>query len=269
MKKILSMLTMAFALCLALVGCGGGADYSKNFIGTWEISSMESDGESMDEETMDMMRAWGMNCVLTFEEDGKLTLDLFGDALEGTWKAKDASTASVTIDGDTVDATLKDDKLTMEQDGDTLVFVLNNDAVPTDPSALEDGDDGLDDGDDTSTEESIAINEVIIDDDTCTVELLDAAVDWAGDPGFNFKVTNNTDKTICFGPRWDTWSVDGKMIDPYSSVTVKPGAYGEFFMYFDSDELGGGIEALTNIDGKLYAYDDDSWDDLAEWDFTY
>ena len=47
--KIAIAIAAVFALCLGLVGCGGGdgADYTKNFTGDWKLSGMTENGEAM------------------------------------------------------------------------------------------------------------------------------------------------------------------------------------------------------------------------------
>ena len=106
MKKRFALAFAAIlALCLALVGCGGGggetpADPSANFVGTWEISGMTQDGETYGEEEIEMMREYGLMIYLEFYEDGTFSLELFGEANEGTWEATSASevvTSSETL----------------------------------------------------------------------------------------------------------------------------------------------------------------------------
>ena len=59
-KSLLAILVCCFALCVAmtLAGCGDSkADYSKNFTGDWEISSMVDAEEDIDADTLDFMKA--------------------------------------------------------------------------------------------------------------------------------------------------------------------------------------------------------------------
>lgn len=59
---------------------------------------------------------------LEIDADGTAKMIVEEEAVEGKWKAKDASTIALTMDGDSVDATLADGLLTLESDGDNLVF---------------------------------------------------------------------------------------------------------------------------------------------------
>ena len=121
MKKsiILAVVACATALCFALVGCGGNAaNYDKNFIGKWEVESMTSDGEELDADTMDFMRALGMNVVFDLKEGGNGNLDLMGEQLDFT----------ITAEGDSADFKLQDSKLVGEFEDASMTLVKNDDA---------------------------------------------------------------------------------------------------------------------------------------------
>lgn len=125
--KVLGVVAFALALCFALVGCGGDdkADYKKAVIGTWELS--EITGSSEDD--MDMMKALGLTVEAAFAEDGTFKLGAFGEAMDGTWDAKSADKVSLTIEGDSVDATIKDGVLSIEVDGEGMKFKKTSDEV--------------------------------------------------------------------------------------------------------------------------------------------
>lgn len=125
-KSLLAILVCCFALCvaMALAGCGDSkADYSKNFTGDWEISSMVDAEEDIDADTLDFMKAMGLNCTLTLKEDKAASIDLFGEVSEGTWEPKSASECSVTLEGNSMNGKLDGEKLTFTDDAPTLVFV--------------------------------------------------------------------------------------------------------------------------------------------------
>ena len=60
--KIAIAIAAVFALCLGLVGCGGGdgADYTKNFTGDWKLSGMTENGEAMSGDDIAFMESFGM-----------------------------------------------------------------------------------------------------------------------------------------------------------------------------------------------------------------
>ena len=103
--KIAIAIAAVFALCLGLVGCGGGdgADYTKNFTGDWKLC--------------------GMTVTLTLNEDGTGSLVMFDEAMDVSWEPKSATELDVTIDGDTTTGKLADDTITLEAGGDAMSFV--------------------------------------------------------------------------------------------------------------------------------------------------
>ena len=127
MKKlrILLVAACAAAFCFALAGCGGGgggATDTSAFLGEWSISSMTADGEDVvSAEDLETMKSMGMDVTFTVNEDGTCALNMFGEAMEGEW-APGSGGIDVTIQGQTIPATLDNGNLTMEQQGQKLVF---------------------------------------------------------------------------------------------------------------------------------------------------
>lgn len=126
MKKIglATLIAGLLALSLLLVGCGGGASEAdkEKFVGFWSLSGMVADGEETSADDIKMLEDLGMYCVLTLNSDGSAELDLFGDITSGTWEAKSADTASITIDGSSVDGKLSGDQLTLESADSSMTF---------------------------------------------------------------------------------------------------------------------------------------------------
>lgn len=96
-----------------------------NFTGTkWALSSLEMEGMSM---SSDLLASFGFNGVLEFGNDGKFTLTLAGmdedDSGSGTFTVKDANTVEMTVEGETVTATVRDGSLVLEEDGAKMTFV--------------------------------------------------------------------------------------------------------------------------------------------------
>lgn len=151
-KRLLGLITGALALCLALVACGGKSAApsvdTTPFVGTWEIYEMESDGETTSNEDVQLLKdLLGISVYLDVNEDGSMALDVFGETMEGTWEATDASTLAAVLDGQPVDVTLDGDKLTVTQNGSSIIFVKIDPADRIDNAAglaeLESGE-GLD-----------------------------------------------------------------------------------------------------------------------------
>ncbi|MBR0405092.1 MAG: hypothetical protein IJI68_07830 [Eggerthellaceae bacterium] len=131
MKKtgIIAALFCAFALCLALVGCGGSSEADENtvaseaFAGTWDLTGMTQNGDSTDSEDIQMLSALGMKVTLSLNDDGTAKLLVFDSTMSGTWEAVDATTATATLDGQSVDMTISESgELTLSESGSTMTF---------------------------------------------------------------------------------------------------------------------------------------------------
>ena len=147
-KSALAFLTCILALAFALTGCsGGGKDPKANFVGSWQYSGGTLDGEELTDEYMDMLKEWGLNCILILDEDGTGVLDMFLEVADLKWEAKDATTVTITAEDESHDLKLKDDKLVLEVEGDKLIFTkggadrkLDREAVRTGGSHVQQGE---------------------------------------------------------------------------------------------------------------------------------
>ena len=130
LKEVLAFSVLAVMLALfvgALAGCSGNpsqdaAQFEKNFQGTWKLSGMSEGDEVYGDDYIALMESLGGSCTMTFNEDKSFKFAYFGENEEGTWNAKDASTCSITIGAETMDATLADEKLTCTTDDASLTF---------------------------------------------------------------------------------------------------------------------------------------------------
>lgn len=127
MKKRIAILlaaVCALSLCFALAGCGGGSadDGKKNFTGNWKLVEGEAGGEALTADDLAAFEELGMTITLDLKEDGSCVLDMLGAEMTGTWEAKDASTADVTLDGSKTSANISGDKLTISVGEDSLTF---------------------------------------------------------------------------------------------------------------------------------------------------
>ena len=120
-SAVMRGLTILLVLVLALsVTACGKSDFSKNFVGTWEITAVEAEGMTV---SGDMLAQFGMTGLLELKADNTLTIEILEeDATDGKWEAKDATTISVTIEEDSVECVLADGKLTMEIEGVKMIF---------------------------------------------------------------------------------------------------------------------------------------------------
>ena len=84
------------------------------------------DGEELTDEYMDMLKEWGLNCILILDEDGTGVLDMFLEVADLKWEAKDATTVTITAEDESHDLKLKDDKLVLEVEGDKIIFTKSD-----------------------------------------------------------------------------------------------------------------------------------------------
>ena len=99
MKRTLSILLAAVLLLGLLTACGSKTDPN---VGVYKLESLS-----------------GMTVEL--KADGKATFTTEGEANEVTWKL-DGDKLSLTADGDTLEGTLKDGKITLDLDGESVTL---------------------------------------------------------------------------------------------------------------------------------------------------
>ena len=107
--KILLSVLLILSILSCLAACG-----SKGPSGTYNLVSMETDGETIDADTL---KEFGMEVTITFNSDGTGSIDMAGDKEEFEWKGN-----TITADGEEIEFRLDGSKLTLEQDGETMVF---------------------------------------------------------------------------------------------------------------------------------------------------
>ena len=96
---IIAVCAMALALCFALVGCGG-VDKSK-YTGDWQLAY--GSDENLDADSIALMESLGLKVVLTLNEDGTGSLDMFGSKLSVSWEAKSNTEGTLTMNDNGTD----------------------------------------------------------------------------------------------------------------------------------------------------------------------
>lgn len=119
-KKALSIISILVLLCVALTACGDSSD--DPVVGSWELSSVSV----MDQErtAADFLKAANYSeiPVITFRGDNTVAVDIFGNKGSGKWRLKDNKYQVTDQSNASLDFTLKDNRLSVEQGGATLVF---------------------------------------------------------------------------------------------------------------------------------------------------
>ncbi len=120
--KMLS-LALVFVCVIGLAACGGG---DSSAAGSYKLQTIEM---SMDLEQLaeaSGVSADEMTIILDLKEDGNFSLDM--SALEsadmsmsGTWEGS-GSSVKLTVEGETINCTLKDGVLTMAAEGVSMTF---------------------------------------------------------------------------------------------------------------------------------------------------
>lgn len=121
MKKlgIIAALCCAFVLCFALVGCGG-VDKS-NYTGDWKLAY--GSDENLDADSLELMDSLGLTVILTLNDDGTGTLNLFGDSMDATWEASSNEEGTIALDDSDASLKLSGGELTIEDStGASMTF---------------------------------------------------------------------------------------------------------------------------------------------------
>lgn len=102
--------------------------------------------------------------------------------------------------------------------------------------------------------------QVILDNEYCTLIMLDTDEDTFWGPSINCYVENKTVESIYIS--MNDVSVNGFMMEPYWGVTLGAGAKAYSAISFSSDDLeANGITEMETIEFELYAHNNDTWED--------
>lgn len=131
MKRIrnsIFALTLVIILCIGLAACGSGDEKvsgSSAVAGAWQMTSIEKGGKKTSAE--DYLKSANAEKVpvLTFKDNGAVTLEVDGDSGTGTWESSGGQyTLTYKSDGEDVvkEITLDGNQLSMEQNGFRLTY---------------------------------------------------------------------------------------------------------------------------------------------------
>ncbi|MCI9486355.1 MAG: DUF4923 family protein [Lachnospiraceae bacterium] len=120
-KRIAVLMLAAVMVVLALAGCGGKKDASP-VVGTWKATEVEAMGVNVKvDEYLEQMGMGDMKMEMSITDDGKFSMDMAGQQVEGTWKFS-GSTLTLTAEGSDLDAEYKDGKITVDESGVKVIF---------------------------------------------------------------------------------------------------------------------------------------------------
>ena len=122
-RGIVAVFICMLVLSMALVGCGGNSEKSKEaFTGTWNVVELVQDGQPVSNDDLEALKALGMEIYVNLNEDGTAMLALFGEVLNGTWDAKSATEGTITFSESTSNLTIENSRLKFENKGSSMVF---------------------------------------------------------------------------------------------------------------------------------------------------
>lgn len=271
---------VAIAVCLFASGCLGTgpseaskAQWKPKFVGTWDLQEAKGGDSGLSAEDLQWVREMGHNFYLELKEDGTAALALDDDKMSGTWEVKSENEATFSARGDTMEMKLADDKLTAVLGDQTLTFVRSGSnegstTTGTTTPAADNAGGSSTSGSGGKDGTKVDLTPVTIaDDEVCKIVVTGKEEDFAGDPGYNLTITNKSDKVIFVTDATGSFSVNGKMTNAYLNVSIKSGMYADSFMYFSRDELGGGLDRLTAVEGEVDVFGDDDFEELGHYPF--
>ena len=108
----------------------------------------------------------------------------------------------------------------------------------------------------------------VADDDLVKIVAVAQAVDFEGDPGYIFEITNKSDIALYVTNTDGVFTVNGQLIDPTLAETVAPGQTIEGIMFFDRAKLGSSdLSSLVAVEGTIEVWNDDTLDTLGTYKF--
>ena len=120
MKKRMMLLLAMILTVLTLAACGGSK--ISPVVGTWKATTVSVSGVSVDvDEYLKQSGNEDVKMEMVLEKDNTMSINMAGQTGEGTWKL-DGSTLTLTIDGDSLDTTYEDGKITMDLSGVSMTL---------------------------------------------------------------------------------------------------------------------------------------------------
>lgn len=281
--KFAAIIGCAFALCLALVGCGPSKE---SYVGTWDLKSSavidESDvpGTTYTEEEVTSLRDSDLDIYLTLKDNGVAVFNLLGSLTDGKWEANGGNGSIEfdqpgTVDPDTgemvetTSATLKlsGDTLIMEKDNTAFTFTKGEDKDPYKDDGIEVADEN---GMSLIMTESEKLNSpvTIVDNDQVSMVIDGKGVDSIGDPGYNLQIENKTVDTLNF---WlpEPVTVGDKEVRCYTYITLNPGASTTTFLQLDVEDAGtSDVNELSDVKGTIQVDNAENGEMVGTYEFT-
>ena len=124
MKRI-STLILAACLCVILAAPAFASGGSSPFSGSWKFYSQEGEAPMSHEDVL-AAAAMGLDMangiIVSFRDDGTMSMNVFGQTVEGTWSDSGDGTGLLSLEGDSAPMNVKDGFLRLEMPNGVGVF---------------------------------------------------------------------------------------------------------------------------------------------------
>ncbi len=119
--KLAAVLVVLTLLGGMLAACAPSVN-ADNFVGDWEFT--HGSLENLDQATVDEAKSLGANAIMTLNEDGTGSFDMYGNVKQLTWSATSDTEGSLTLDGNkAASMAIEDEELVLSDSSDnTLTF---------------------------------------------------------------------------------------------------------------------------------------------------
>ena len=275
MKRMtLPALLAAAVLAFCLAGCSQAQNMSPDTLkGIWKLDS----GSSV-----------GFDSYISFEDDDYVEMIVADSLLDGKWSVSGASgkiefetymepeeeedessssSSSSSSNKKTAKLSYVNNKLIVgSDDGSKLVYVKDDSEQAKEMFGYTMESDN---GQEIEYVEEVIDNispVTIADDDKFTITVTGKGTDYTGDPCYRMNITNKTDKDMFIVPQ-DDFVVGGAKIEAGFGDEIEAGKTIETEMYFAKEDLGGGLEKLTTVDGVIEVIDSDTDEDVVTYPF--
>ncbi|HAM14930.1 MAG TPA: hypothetical protein DCP91_03530 [Eggerthellaceae bacterium] len=211
-----------------------------------------------------------VSAMLNLAQDGSAMLVVDGYLYEGTWALENSGAVLNVEYTYPIQMALNGGKLTLTQNDVQIALTKSNEQDVSFTGDVEEGTDYTleQGGEELEYVEPVVepMNEIVLaDDDKVTIKVTGKGTDYTGDPGFRLSIVNKTDKNIYVDTDEVTKVGDREISAGIGEVVNAGESYDDAFLYFDSEELGGGVELLAAISGQIVIMDDDTEDELAKY----
>lgn len=113
---VITVVALVVIALIAIVGLAISKS-GNSIVGTYELISMVNDGEEASAEDIQLMKSFGLTVTLQVNDDNTAQMSMFGEKIDFTYDKN-----NFIMEDQSYTYTKNGDVITLEQDGDNLVF---------------------------------------------------------------------------------------------------------------------------------------------------